>query len=134
MSDILAATRTYLLTQSGVTDLVATRLYYDNLPQNATLPAVVLYQTAEDATRHLASSDTLNRHGLLLEVYATTHTSAAAVGEALKAAIEMQSGTWGTVDVRGAYVESVVDSPDAPKDGSQNYRRVRTLLCGVQAN
>ena len=134
MSDIVAATRTYLLTQSGVTDLVGTRIYYDNLPQGATLPAVVVYQAGEDLVRHIAAADTLSRHALMVDVFATTHASIAALGAALVTALEMQTGTWGTVDVRRVHVDNIVDTVESPRDGSDAFRHVRIMSCGAWAN
>lgn len=43
MSGIVAAVRTLLAADSGVSALVSSRIYPLRLPQNATLPAVVLF-------------------------------------------------------------------------------------------
>jgi len=123
----VADLRTYLLTQSGVTDLVSTRIYYENLPQDATLPAVVLNQTAEDLVRHLAASDTLSRVSLLVDIYSTTEASANAVSAAVTAAVEMDTGTWGSSTIRRAYIESVSDAYNMPRDGSEQLHNIRML-------
>lgn len=131
MSDAVAAMRTYLLTQSGVTDECSTRIYYGNLPQAVTLPAVVIEQTGDDIARHLGATTTLRRTTIGVHAYAENHTDAAALGDALVSAIEFDSGTWGTVTVNRAYVEGVVDITEPPRDASQAYRRIRSLLAIV---
>lgn len=131
MSDIVAATRTYLLTQSGVTDLVGSRIYYDNLPQNATLPAVVVYLAAQDNVRHLASADSLTRYAVMLDVFGSTHAAVYALGQAIESAVEMDTGAWGTVNVRRAYVTNVTDTFDEPRQGSDEYRRFRIISVDV---
>ena len=131
MSDAVAAMRTYLLTQSGVTDLVATRIYFDNLPQGATLPAIVVEQVNDDIIRSLNATDSLRRTSVNAIVYASSHTSAAAAGDAVESAVEFATGAWGTVTVRRALVESAVDVIESPQDASDAYRNVRSLACVV---
>lgn len=48
IGDLSLQLRPYLLTQSGVTDLVATRIYPDKTPQNPTRPCIVYRQTDSD--------------------------------------------------------------------------------------
>jgi len=129
---IVEDTRTHLLTQSDVTDLVGTRIYYDNLPQNASIPALVIEMSDDEpAARHLTGSGTLHRAGVGIFAYADTHPTVASVGEAVLASIEYASGTWGDSTVHRAFVENVQDATDAPKDGGHVFRRVRGLLCTV---
>jgi hypothetical protein len=123
--------RTYLLTQAGVTAIVSTRIYYGNLPENATLPAVMIEQRDSDVIRKLAATTTLRRASLNVHGYATTHAAVASLGDALTAAIEFATGTWGSVSVRRAYIEGQVDSHEPPRDGSQAYRCIRSLLAVV---
>jgi len=131
VSDAVAAVRAHLADTGDVTDLVSTRLYYDNLPQNATLPAIVLWQSGDELVRNLATAEDLHRAVVHVDIYADTHTTLVSVGEAAEAAIEMQSGTWGTITVQRAYVETIIDGEEPPRDGSDQFRRVRSMVCPV---
>jgi hypothetical protein len=131
MSDPVAAMRTHLLTQSGVTNLVSSRIYYGNLPENATLPAVMIEQRDSQVQRRLAATTSLRRASLNVNAYATTHSALASLGDALVSAIEFKTGTWGTVSVRRAYVEGQFDVNEPPRDGSSAYRCIRSLLAVV---
>lgn len=134
MSDPVAAMRTHLLAQSGVTTLVSTRVYYGNLPENATLPAVMIEQRDTEVIRKLTATTTLRRASLNVHAYATTHSAVASLGDALTAALEFATGTWGSVSVRRAYIEGQYDTHEPPRDGSQAYRCIRSLLAVVWHN
>jgi len=129
--------RTHLLTQVDVTNLASTRIYYDNLPQNATLPAIVIQQTNDDAepARHLAGIDVLHRAYVSLFCYADTHSAAATLGQAVFAAMETENevthNTWGSTTVRRAFVDVMQDGTEAPRDGSDAWRHVRDCFAVV---
>ncbi len=132
MSDPVTALRAYLLTVSDVTDECGTRVYYNNLPQGATLPAVVLELTASEvADRHLVATGTLYNSQVSAHCYAGTHAAAVTLGDAVYAAIEFQSGTWGGVAVKHATVENTHDVVDWPRDGSDVVRHVRSVMNSV---
>jgi len=130
VSDAVAGMRTYLLTQSDVTNTTS-RIYFSNLPQGVTLPAVVLEQSGDEIVRHLSNTTTLRRTTINVIAYASTHTVAASLGDVLTTAIEFDTGTWGSVSVRRAYVEGTVDLVEPPIDGSEDFRHVRSLLSVV---
>lgn len=129
---ITADTRTYLLTQSSVTDLVGNRIYFDNLPQSATLPAVVLEMSDSfPASRHLTATGTLDRSALTAYCYASTRTSASSLGDAVYAAIEFKAGTWGSSTVSRALVDNTYDGTDQPRDNSAAWRYIRAIFFAV---
>ena len=132
MSDILGAMRTKLLATTAVTDLIGTRIYFDDLPQSATLPAIVIEMTnSEVADRTLSATGTLYRAGINVYCYATTRTTSISVGDAVYAALEFATGTWGSVSVKRALVENTQDVTEPPRDGSAAWRFVRALFTVV---
>ncbi len=132
MSDILAEARTYLLSQTGVTDVASTRIYFDNLPQSATLPAVVLELNDDyPAARHLGGTGDLKRTSMTAYSYATTRTVAATLGDAVYSALEFDTGTWGATTVDRSLVENTFDATDQPKDGSGAWRHIRAVFFAV---
>lgn len=131
MSDIVAAMRTHLLADAPVAAVVGTRAYYQQLPQNPTLPAIVLELTQSEIIRHLSSTTTLRRAMVNAYVYATTHAAAASLGDKVETALEFISGSWGTVTVERCLVEGTVDVTEPPQDGSQAWLYVRGIMAVV---
>lgn len=131
MSDSVASMRTYLLTQSGITDIVGSRIYFNDLPQNPTLPAVALELQQSEIIRHLTATTTLRRDMVNAYGYASTYTSAAALGAAIETALEFASGTWGSMKCKLCLVEGTVDVTEPPRDGSQAWRWVRSIMAVV---
>jgi len=129
---IVADMRTYLLTQSGVTGLCSTRVYFSALPQNITLPAVVLERTDTTVpSRTLAATGSLYRSEITAYAYGATESAMAGLGDALHAAIEFDTGTWGSSTVDRSFVEHYHDLVEEPWDGSQAWRFVRAMFCVV---
>jgi hypothetical protein len=132
VSDILGDVRTYLLTQSGVTSLVGTRIHFNNLPQSATLPSVVLELTSSRReARTLTSSGDLWASDVTLLAYATTNATAASLATALDAAVERKSGTWGSTTVTTTIVSNLDDSLQSPRDGSDLFYIIRALFLTI---
>jgi hypothetical protein len=124
MSDIVADLRTYLLTQTPVTNEVGTRMYFDHLPQGCTLPALVLEQNDLQIIRHLTASTTLRRAQVNILVVSESHTSARAAQAAIQDVVEFDNGTWGSTNVRRSYVDDEYDGNYSPGDASEDFTRV----------
>ena len=131
MSDSVSSMKTYLLTQSGVTDLVVARIYYSDLPQNVILPALALELTQSEIIRHLSATTTLRRDTVNVYCYAGTYTAAAALGAAVETALEFATGTWGAMAVSRCLVEGTVDVTEPPRDASEAWRWVRGIMAVV---
>ena len=134
MSDIVKALRTYMLTVTDITNEVSTRIYYDNLPQNATLPAVVISNDGAELIRNIASADSLRRSTMSVEIYSdstTAHADVTDAEEAVTATLEHNTGTWDTVAVRECLIDDLADTIETPVDGGDAFRRVRTISCVV---
>lgn len=130
MSDILDATRDYLLTQAGVTALAGNRIYWTELPQGATLEAIVLELTGSAVEdRHLTATGSHYRASVNVLCYGATHTEAAALAEAVYTALEFDTGTWGSVTVTRCFVEQRHELTDAPRDGSEAFTHIVALMC-----
>jgi hypothetical protein len=84
--------RTYLLTQTGVTNLVGSRIHPSRLPDNPTLPAVV-YQRISTLHNLASGNVPLTRARIQLDVWADSYAEAVTGAEALHAALDMVSAT-----------------------------------------
>jgi hypothetical protein len=126
MADIAAAVRTYLLTQSTVTDVCGTRVSFDVLPQNVTLPAVVVSVVDTEANNHMSSGSQIARSTVEIESYATTRTAANNLAEQIRLVLQHYEGAAGSVTIVGATLRDERDDRDPPVDGSQVFRRIRS--------
>ena len=131
MSDIVADLRTHLLTQSGVTNEVGTRIYFDHLPQGAVYPAIILEQNDLRLIRKLDDKQTLRRAQIDVQNVAESHTGVRTLQAAVQAAIEFETGTWGSTTVRRAYIDDEFDGTWSPQDGSELHIRVAFTTVNV---
>lgn len=124
--------RTYLLAQAGVSSIVGTRIYYDALPQSATLPAVVLEMSdSYPAGRHLAASGTLERASYTAYCYATTRATADSLSDAVSAALDEKTGTWTDTTVVRTHIENTYDISEPPRDGSAAWRFIGAVVFAI---
>jgi hypothetical protein len=98
--EIYEALTAYLLTQTGLTALIANRIYPDEAPEGETLPYVV-YINISDVKDHLfTGQQTLERPVYQYTVYAADKDAASDVAEQIKAALSEYSGTMSGITVQ----------------------------------
>lgn len=107
MSDIGAATRTKLTGTSLVAAILGTRVYPDQLPQGATLPAAVYYAISGTDEPQLAGLAGFATERIQIDSYASTRLAANLLATAIRDALTSSwgRGTWGTVGVSGCVPE-----------------------------
>jgi hypothetical protein len=130
MADLGKAVRAYLLSKVGITDLVGTtRIYTDQLPQQATLPAIVMNQLFTTHEHALSDFAGLAHARLQFECYAATRLVANSMAEAIRSSgIITQKGSTSGVDIRGVRVEEGLSfKDDAPTDGGADHRYVSVI-------
>ena len=93
MAEIEEALRTYLQTKSGLTALVSTRIYPDDLSDGAELPAVVYFKVSDVKDHILTGQSKLESPVFQFSAYATTKAGARAITNQLKAALSDYYGT-----------------------------------------
>jgi hypothetical protein len=100
---------TYLSTFAGLTALVSTRVYAFKLPQGATLPAVTFQRisTPRSLTHDTSGvGNDLARPRFQFDAWATTYSSAKAISDQIRAALNGKKGTIATgVTINAAMVE-----------------------------
>lgn len=112
MADVVSAVRTYILSQSAVTDLIAQRMYLDRLKQNATLPAATIHKVSESHVHTISNRGGMVQTRLQIECFALQRLTANALAEAIyKCGIAAVKGITNSVNIRGVMVE----------DGQRNY-------------
>jgi len=95
----------YLKTIAGVTSLVSTRIYGKVIPQGATLPCVTQQRIS---TPRILTHDTSGATGDLIsprwqiDAWAELDSSAKAITDAIRAALNGKTGTVGGVTIRAS--------------------------------
>lgn len=97
---------------AGLSALISTRLYFHELPQNATLPAVMYARVHSERPSCMGDDAGLARVRMQFDAYASTAKAARGVIEQLRDCFQRWSNTSGTV-VQDTYVLSEADlGPD----------------------
>lgn len=111
-----AAIYSILAANAGVTALVSTRIYKDEIPQNPTYPCVVFYQSDGWSEEALTSSSGIRYAEYEVMSFATTHLVASNVAEAVRTALNRYNGTSGGVVV----LDIKINGESSEKDDSIN--------------
>jgi hypothetical protein len=112
VADVVSAVRTYILSQSSVTDVIAQRMYLDRLKQNAKLPAATISKVSESHVHTISNRSGLVQTRLQIECFASQRLTANSLAEAIyKCGIVAVKGSTNSVDIRGVMVE----------DGQRNF-------------
>ena len=117
MTDFDDALVNHLLSQPGLTVLVANRIYPDYFPQNGQLPAVA-YTLEDDSSGHMMQGASgLRRAIYQINVWANTRREAMSVARLICKALDGFRGAFMDVSVPGAFLDSL-DRERDPDTGS----------------
>ncbi len=125
----LEAGLVYKLTNTtGITNLVSTRVYLERIPQGATLPCLT-YQRI--STPRLLAHDTSGSAGTAhprfqFDAWATTYSSAKAITDALRAALNGFKGTITSGADSVVVQSSLVDAETSEPDLEAGLARIRS--------
>jgi hypothetical protein len=124
MSDGGKAFRTYILTKTGVSSLISTRMYPDYLPQTPTLPAVVYHVISNVPEHHLGGAAALTTLRIQANLYATSRSGANTLAEAMRNAANGYTGAMGAEYAQTCRLDVTRYDTDEPADGSDLHRYV----------
>jgi hypothetical protein len=124
---VAADARTYLLADASIAAVVGTRIYPSNLPQNATLPAIVYHVISRSHTTWLggikASSGPIR---IQWDVWAATRLAADALAELVLDRWRTLAGTCPTTmtatRVCDVELQGPLEDAEGPEDGSDEWR------------
>lgn len=115
---IESSLRTYLLTKSGITNLVSTRIYPLARPQNSALPAIV-YQRITGGHEHMIAGAAGNANPVIqIDCLAASYSAAKSVAEQVRQALQGYSGAMGSDTVHACVFRNEIDLFEPPDDGS----------------
>ena len=110
------ALRRRLLEDAAVADIVATRIDWSVRPQGDPFPAIVLTLVYDDRSQNFEGFNTFRSTRVQIDCYATEYAQAAALREAVLAAVVPASTIAGTEFLR-AFVNTVLDRGDQTDTG-----------------
>lgn len=107
---IETAIRNKLLDRSEIQSLVSRRIYYKDLPQNPTYPAITFFLVS--GTRHHDIDVGYPRYQF--DSWAETYAQAVELARQIRLALQREKGTWGSYEViQGVFLnEADVEEPD----------------------
>lgn len=100
------ALRALLAGNAPLTALVAQRIYWGAIPQDATDPCVVMYRITGAPGYHMQGSDGLESSIVQVNVRAMSTTSMWAVSRAIKAKLSGFKGVQSGIDFRGIFLRA----------------------------
>jgi len=118
------ALRALLTSYAPLTALVAQRIFWNAIPQDAVDPAVVMYRITGGPGYTMAGPDNLQSATVQIDVRATSVASAWAVSRAIKAKLSGFRGVQGGVTFGGIFISGERQSSEKP--GTTLYHRVST--------
>lgn len=132
MSNIVKGLRTFLLSKSAVTDVAGTRVYFGNLPQTPTFPAVVMHLITSESQRHHGNASGLVRSTIQIDCHDDEYQTSENLSEQVRKVTESQTErAWGSETARRAYITGRRDLTEPPVDGSQLHPKIRSLDLAV---
>lgn len=110
----------YLSNKAAVTSLVSTRIYPLKAPQGASYPRITYQEVFGEHVRSLEGSTAAHGYKRIrISSWGQTYTSAKALAEVLRLALDGYRGTWNTTVIHGCLLISEVgDIYHPPQEGS----------------
>lgn len=126
MPDVTTAVRDYLLAKPSVTALIGQRMYLDMLPQNASLPSVVIYKVSGTHLHKISDREGFIKSRLTIVAYASTRLVANSIIETIyKSGIAAFRGLQSSILIRGIQVDSGQQNYiEYARDGGDDHRYV----------
>ena len=107
--NIAPAVYDLLKNDATVAGYVATRIYPDQIPQEAVYPAIVHYKTEVSELAVISAPTTNYRITLQIDVYCDTYGEGEAIASAIKAVLHDYSGTVQSIAISKCYFNSQSD-------------------------
>lgn len=117
--------RTYLLTQTPITNLVGTdaigamaRIYFQDRQQAITADTIIIHRTGSDHLQNLNAAQGYVTAFIEFDCISMTGAGSKTLGEALRGELHGYRGTMGSVSIKGVALQEDSDDFDPPEDGS----------------
>jgi hypothetical protein len=108
----------YLLAKPGLTVLISSRLYPDEIPQSDPLPAVYYIDISDAKIHTLTGQSSLERPMKQFTVCAATKSSAKAVAKQLKIALVDYQGSMSGIEIQKIELQNELSNLEKSSDGT----------------
>jgi hypothetical protein len=95
----------FLLDSGGIADRVGNRVFWDELPQGMSYPAIIMFLISQTRSYHYQGVSALTRARVQFDCRAATADDARQLAEALDARLGGYRGTFDGVSFEGAFKE-----------------------------
>ena len=116
--------RTILANDAGVSALVSTKIYWNEIPQGKTKPVICLHLVSEINSHTMSGTVDLENSIVQVDCWAETLTDATALSDAAKTALDGYSGTVGSTTFQGVFKQSERQDVSKPSNGNGKLHRV----------
>lgn len=113
-----AALRTYLLTKTTITAIVAQRIHAGKLPQGGALPAIRYATISGQSSDHLTGAAGRAKPTIQIDCYAETPLAANDLAEVVRVSLQGHRGDLGGVFSHGVSLRGFREGYEPPIDGS----------------
>ena len=116
--DIESALIVYLKAHTGLSALISTRLYFEELPQGTSFPAVVIIKISDFKDHYLSGQCELERPIFQFTAMGLTKASARLVANQLKLALCDYQGALSGIAVQKIELQNEITSMEKSADGT----------------
>jgi hypothetical protein len=102
----------FLLDSGGIADRVGNRVFWDELPQGMSYPAIIMFLISQPGSYHHQGASALTRSRVQFDCRAATADDARQLAEALDDRLGGYKGTYDGVRFEGAFKEGHRTSSD----------------------
>lgn len=113
---LLTDLRSFLLADSTISSLIGSRFYPGELPQDATLPAIVYSTISGYRPQSQEGPSGIVRLRIQIDCWAETYAGAEALAEAVRLRLNGYRGSAGSGEIKGAFFDSERDLSDSETD------------------
>jgi len=124
--------RTYLLTKSAITDLVATRIRPDVLAQGDALPAIIYTELYTNHQHTLTGAAGIEECLLELMCYSSTRAQADSLADLVRQQLQGFRGTAGAVEIISCLLDDTGHGYEQPQDDSDSGKYITAARFNVK--
>lgn len=120
MSDFKTELMEYMIADTGITDLVASRIFSHPAPQGVTSPYVMVSRVTENPNRNLIAPNERYREIWQIDIYSETDSNAEVIKKAIRSRLDIcNQVVMGTYQVLNIFLQSSDDLSDLEDDASE---------------
>lgn len=118
--------------ESTVTDIVSSRIYVGNAPQDAAFPHIVITQMSSDEMTMLDSTPGLRNVRFDIDSKSERGVQCETLGNAVRVFLDDYTGTAGSQTIDAVYVNDESTNVEPPRSGEGTPIYVTTLDVNIQ--